>query len=433
VTSRRPLPRAIVFAILGIGASHAADPWRVAAQQSTFRSAVDVIAVDVQVVDRDGQPMMGLAPASFSVTIDGRRRRVLSAEMVRSMAQPSGAASADADMRRRGTNLWPSDAPGRTFVLAIDTASFSAGESAHVSEVARRFVDHLTANDRVGVYALPHGVALNPTGDRVATRRALASIAGMQALRPGQFHLTPSEVVDITAANGAMESMGRPLGRGQVAAPSPLEMNEALRQVQLRECRSTTDQACLAGILAEADGINRQFEDEAEESLASLYGVMTALAGEPDRRTVVVLSAGIPVSDRQGSWHSDGGQARKLGQMAARAGATIYAIHLDRGYSQVYSAEARHPKQDLARERELEELLLNELAVTSGGTLLSAPTGSIDAAFSRLLRETSTYYLLGVSPEGQDMDGRTHALNVKVAPRGAIVRSRQYVLLPKPK
>src|SRR4051812_6551669 len=43
---------------------------------TTFRSGLDVIAVDVQVIDREGTPVVGLGPDKFVVTINGRRRRV---------------------------------------------------------------------------------------------------------------------------------------------------------------------------------------------------------------------------------------------------------------------------------------------------------------------------------------------------------------------
>jgi hypothetical protein len=63
--------------------------------------------------------------------------------------------------------------------------------------------------------------------------------------------------------------------------------------------------------------------------------------------------------------------------------------------------------------------------------LLVAPTGSSEVALDRLLSETSAYYLLGVTPEPRDLDDRAHTLKVKVAERGAVVRSRQFVWLPK--
>ena len=45
-------------------------------QQPTFRSAVDMIAIDVQVLDRDGRPVATLGPESFDVTLNGQKRRV---------------------------------------------------------------------------------------------------------------------------------------------------------------------------------------------------------------------------------------------------------------------------------------------------------------------------------------------------------------------
>ena len=41
------------------------------AQQATFRATVDLVAVDVQVVDRDGLPIPDPGPKEFEVTIDG--------------------------------------------------------------------------------------------------------------------------------------------------------------------------------------------------------------------------------------------------------------------------------------------------------------------------------------------------------------------------
>ena len=64
-----------------------------------FRVSVDVVAVDVQVIDRSGQPVPDLGPEKFTVTINGRRRRVVSAERIaqrhgrRAVASTAAAAS----------------------------------------------------------------------------------------------------------------------------------------------------------------------------------------------------------------------------------------------------------------------------------------------------------------------------------------------------
>lgn len=52
-------------------------------------------------------------------------------------------------------------------------------------------------------------------------------------------------------------------------------------------------------------------------------------------------------------------------------------------------------------------------------------------AFDRILSETSAYYLLGVSPDDADRDGKPRKLSVKVKPGGATVRARSWAVVPK--
>ena len=55
-------------------------PAAVGVQQPSFRAGVDLIAVDAQVVDASGAPIHTLVPGDFDVTLNGRRRRVVSAD-----------------------------------------------------------------------------------------------------------------------------------------------------------------------------------------------------------------------------------------------------------------------------------------------------------------------------------------------------------------
>ena len=71
------------------------------APPARIKVAVDVVAVDVQVIDRTGQPVPNLGPEKFTVTINGKRRRVISAEQIgsesgdaRAMPAPGSAAAA---------------------------------------------------------------------------------------------------------------------------------------------------------------------------------------------------------------------------------------------------------------------------------------------------------------------------------------------------
>ena len=69
-----------------------ADSRQVQQPPPTFRTDVDVIAVDVSVLDREGHPIAGLTTQDFAVTVDGQARRVASGEYI----SRSSGGSADA-------------------------------------------------------------------------------------------------------------------------------------------------------------------------------------------------------------------------------------------------------------------------------------------------------------------------------------------------
>jgi hypothetical protein len=84
------------------------------------------------------------------------------------------------------------------------------------------------------------------------------------------------------------------------------------------------------------------------------------------------------------------------------------------------------------RDSQLTALGLQRLAGEAGGSYIHIAAGSGDIAFDRVLKETSAYYLLGVQPESVDRDGRLHYIRVKVDSKGATVRARTQVTIPKP-
>jgi VWFA-related protein len=408
-------------------------------QQPTFRAAVDLIAVDVQVVDNDGRPIGNLGREKFGVTIDGRQRRVASVDLVRlEQAPPSGTVD---DARPTSgpvaSNAWPSSAPvGRTFVLAFDAGSFNIGESRGAAGAARSFVEALQPTDLVGLYTFPLGPQLNPTRDRAAIRRSLDGVVGNRQAIHSQFNLSPAEVVDINAEAAAMGMRSAPAPTRGNQQPTVLLGNESetLRRVQLRECGSETDRRCVESIEQEAQALAFYYEGEIKRGLDGLGSLIRRMGEYPGRKTVVVLSGGMPASDRPGGRPDLSDEARTIGEEAARGNVTIYALHIDNSFLRTFSAETRrNDKMPVSRERESVMLgrLLDQFAGSSGGTLLRVLVGSGEQALDRVLLETSAYYMLGVEPAESDRDGHTHQLKVKVDQRGATVRSRTWVLVPK--
>jgi VWFA-related protein len=396
------------------------------APQATFRGGVDLIAVEVQVVDGNGQPITPLASDKFEVTIDGRRRRVASVDLVQMPAAGAAGPTRPLAPGPAATNTWaPRDEPGRTFIIAMDVGSFESGDTAPIVQAVRGFVDRMAPEDRVGVFTLPPvGPRVDPSVDRTGVRIALDRIAGQRQSLASQFNLSTSEIIDINSETG---------GLGAPAAGSTAAGQDTLRRVQARECRNVTDLGCVESIVNEAGALGQHLEERAIQSLQGLRDLLTALRTYPGRKTVVVVSSGIAVSDRPGGRIDIGDQAKALGEGAAHANATIYAVHIDAGLSKSYSAQSRRARDagSLERERRLSARLLEQFADASGGTVVPVLAGSGDIALDRVLRETSSYYLLGVEPADMDRDGRAHRLTVKIGQRGALVRSRQWVVLSK--
>ncbi|HEX7779410.1 MAG TPA: hypothetical protein VF424_09245, partial [Vicinamibacterales bacterium] len=126
-------------------------------QQQTFKTGVDLVAVDVTVVDRNGTPVENLTAADFEVWISGRPRKVV--EIARLSYGSSAPATPGAPAA--GDDRAPATAPNarRMYILAIDEHSLQAGSSLAAVNAAERFIGKLRPDDLVGLYAYPTGAA----------------------------------------------------------------------------------------------------------------------------------------------------------------------------------------------------------------------------------------------------------------------------------
>ena len=381
-----------------------------------FRAGVDVVAVEVQVVDGDGRPIEGLQPDAFQVSIGGGRRRVVSAEYVRY----AGVAPAGTDRPepgRQSASPGPEPGRGRTFILAIDAASFEAGEAQAVEEAAQRFVRQLGPDDLLGLYVYPIGPRISATRERAGVQIQLRNLIGQKSNPRSQFNLSPTEIVDITAGGAVF------MGRG-MAGTNPL------LTVQARECPD--EPACLSRIYSEASALALHYEGQAQISVGGLETLLSALSTQPGRKFVVLLSAGLLSSDRPGGRPDLGDMGQALGQTAAMANAVVYTIHADPSFREVYSAGRRRANTaERERDRQMLGEWLDQFSSASGGSSTHVPVGTGDYAFNRVLSETSSYYILGVEPEASDRGNAPRELRVSLNRRGASIRSRQWVVVGK--
>jgi VWFA-related protein len=428
---RRTLPVA-PFAGLALAIGVAAGSWMAAqtapspkaaqaSQQPVFRSGVDLIAVDVAIVDKNGNPITGVRPDQFDVTVDGKARRVVSAEFVEFASRDKpGAATPAAEKPAQplfssNQQSAPGAPRGRLIFLAIDQASFKPFGARGAMEAARRFIDRLQPDDRVGLVAFPApGPSVAASRDHSVARAATAKIIGSaQPFRMSGIdkNVSLSEAIDIHANDSL-----------------------TLDRVLARECgyaRTSGDRtACELDVRNTALSIGRNAEYQATRSLHGIEAVIGGLAQIRERKTLVLVSAGLPIADRGGMDLQLVPEVVALGREAAAANLNLFVLHIDSGFLDAFSAEERTISDTLGRDLGMMSTGLETIAGASGGSLARVVAGA-DFAFDRVLRETAASYLLGVEPAESDRDGKPHRINVKVRVSNAEVRSRKEFVMPK--
>ena len=325
-----------------------------------FRVAVDVVAVDVQVIDKNGHPVPDLGPEKFSVTINGRRRRILSAERIGSEGGDRSIAAAKPSAA----------APGRVIVIAVDCVSFDATASRGVIQAVRQFVRQLSPDDSVGLSAYPNGPKLNPTTDHAAVLRALDTVVGQRDLAEvTQFPVRPSEIVDIT----------RELTRG--GGPT-------VDAVLARECSS--EPTCSQRLITDVTNTALYYEGQATASLGMLRTLVEDMRSLLGRKTLVLISGGMIASDTPGGRPDLSELGIRVGKEAALANTTIYTLYVDTGYFERFSAQTRlgdKSQVNWSRDNVMLGRWLEQFSGAAGGALFTVPVGNAEQALARISTE----------------------------------------------
>ena len=368
------------------------------------------MAVDVQVIDKDGRPVPDLGPEKFTVTINGRRRRVVTAERI-------GSDSSGGVERAIASSGATSPTSGRVIMIAVDCISFDATQSRGVIQSIREFVRQLSPDDFVGLFAYPNGSKLNPTRDHAAVLRALDTVVGQRDLAEmTAFHIRPSEIVDIT----------RDLARG--GGPT-------FDAVVARECNADPPDAfCRQRFITDVTGTALYYEGQSTASLGMLRTLVGQMGAFLGRKTLLLVSAGMIASDTPGGRPDLGELGIQVGKEAALANTTIYTLFIDSSNSERFNAETRlgdKNQTNWSRDKDLMGRWLGQFSGAAGGALFTVQTGNAEAALARINTELSSYYLLGVEPGDEDRDGRTHEIAVKTTQSNVTIRGRRWVMVPK--
>ena len=135
--------------------------------------------MDVNVLDKNGRPVEDLKTDDFTLTVDGKSRRIASAEFI------SVTRAIDSD-RQSPTSTARMPAAGRLVMIVIDWGNIAIGRGGPAIEAAKRFVASLNRSDRVARASIPgSGPQIEFTSNHALVQTLMNGIVGQATGRPG--------------------------------------------------------------------------------------------------------------------------------------------------------------------------------------------------------------------------------------------------------
>jgi len=412
-------PFRAVFAFFLLGAAAGAAPQaqlQPPPQQPVFRSGVDLVTVDALVVDKEGRPIPELKAEDFTVTVDGKPRRITSVEYLSHFdrfatapdrTQVPNLRQEDRVMMRSEYSSNTKSPPGRMFVLVVDSGNMTRGGGRGAMEAAGLFVQKLAPNDLVALVSLPAGVTVDFTADRLAIKNALLKIVGGGANR----YLSNANVSLAEAFAYSISGSQKRLWDEAVRT----ECYWARTDNEYDNCKSTL----------EADARTKFYtaRSAAEESERSLEILIRRLAVIEGQKHMIFIGQSLVTGSSFG--YLDGlADLNRLGAFVQAARINMYVLHLDRAFLEAFDVKERFPTRTPLEDARLLNDGLAEISGQAGGAYFNLTT-SLDPTFERIARETSASYVVTFEPTDEDRDGKPHSVGVKVAKPGVLIRARK--------
>jgi VWFA-related protein len=383
-------------------------------QQPTFKSATALVEVDAVVLDKDGNFVPGLTPENITLLENGKPQTIRQFFMVtNNLGQtPEALASEHADEAQYGAH--------RVFVMLFDEAHLANDSLMRVKKGAESFIrDMIHDGDAAGVFlngGMYKGRLTVDKGELLAAVRAV-----QPAFENRQAILAP--FVEWPRINSEVEASR--------IAEGAREVTDALGAKACQEdpvaCRGAGGLGDVENLIQQkARNYIRQARIMTDRTIQNLEAVARGLAKIPGRKTVVFMTEGFFVEDSRST-------LQMVSAQAARSGITIYSID-GRGLINSLSVNPDVVRRDRARSAAFDTGEDGPNILTEGtGGFMVRNIDDMSRAFGLIVRDTSTYYVIGYQPENATMDGKVRKIEVKSSVPGVKVRARKsYAAVPLP-
>ena len=409
------IPAAVLAAALSAAALAAQQPppspsapQAPGAGEVTFRVEVNYVEVDAVVTDATGTIVTDLTQADFEVLEDGRPQKVSAFSLVNlAIERPVRPLFAGGPIESDvGANTI---AEGRIYVIVLDDLHTNFASTARVRQFLRAFLENdFGANDLAAVvYTSGRATA----GQEFTSNRRLL-LEAVDRFSGRRLRSEAMELADELSRRSDIGSLD-PSNERDLKLRDPLE---AERAYQARSMLS---------------------------SVRDLAAFMEGIRGR--RKSILLVSEGISYNIFDMFNNSSAGiiiqQANDAVAAATRANVAIYAID-PRGLSAFEDAvefagtsSGVTPSQfsftgQLQDSLRLSQQSLQVLAEQTGG-FAAVNRNDFAGAFARVVRENSSYYVLGYYPTNDRRDGRFRRIEVRVRRPGLQVRARRGYVAPR--
>ena len=344
-------------------------------QQPTFRSGVDLIRLDVQVVSDDGTPVADLKEDDFDIRVNGKPCPIRTLRFLDLTAseRPS------IELTPAGVSTNAGSMRGRLTVIVLDENSLPE-DSRPLMNGLSDYIKNLGPDDKTALVALPRpGVWMDFTNDAGelkgvllrSSTRATTDIARQLPIQTTNV----DENGTVTSVFGSVAT-----NRGETAA-------------NLFPRGSVTDP-------------NRDI-------FYALNELARRLKSVEGPKTMILVSSKLPDSIGLDDYHA-------FAQSAAEAHLTVYVLK-----PPIFNASASGDTSAIEAQFQPQNGL-DFLAGMTGGVVLNA-IGGARGVLDRIARETSASYVIGVEPPPGAPRNKPLAVTVKVKRPGFTTRSPKQV------
>ena len=332
----------------------------------TFRTAIDIVQLDVSVLDRSRRPVRGLTAADFTVLTDGQPRPIVAFGSIDlkppRQVVPTGLIAIAPDV---ATNALPD---GRLIVILLDQSTRTGYPTVLAKRTAAAVVEAMAPGDLAAVLHTNRGIPQNFTSDPARLLEAINSSALGTVLPGARDDFERGECQCGVCSLEAITSIARALQREPQRRKTVLFVGERI-----------------ALYPSQKDACNVYLKPKTDEML----------------RAVHLANVSVHAIDPSGlETTAPGAEVRVPGRSAA-------------------AVERANRAQLLHRQN-----TLRELAHQTGGRAVlntNAPAVSI----RDILDESSSYYLLAFQTSIRPTDSGFHPITVKVNRRDVEVRTRR--------